>query len=596
MKTRFPRVRVGDDSWLSSGGMIHDLGGVRTKRHTVLRRVSDSLHQIAALAYALWLTVGIAQGPRSYRTNDDVGMQAIASGDFTGSPDARWVFSGPLTSWPVSALYRVADLPWYGLFQYAVHVVSGAAIVWVLVRRRDRVGAVALVGALLMLLVLQYRMVILLSFTGAAFVAGFAGVALAFDSADRRFRESWVSTTVAVLLLIAATSIRADVLPAVLLVGGPLVLVAGRTQLRRLLAFGSVPVLALALNWLLVRMFTEAPYQEYLRYNELRGSLHGTPRLAADALSDATLAEAGWTSVDRGLFALFIFDDERLFGLEPLEAVARGSAGARASVTRDLVIDDVLLAYPGVALALAASIGVAMILRRWMIVAVQVAVVTGVTAAMTWLAVSARLPERVSLPLWLGAVVMVALSLGLIDRRGHAYAASWVHREAALRFATIVIVAVLGAVLVRDAWNGPFGPDATRAWSAATTLWYEDQLEFLAARPAGTSVVASGGALKTDGMDPLASSTIFADQGLVASGWWNFSPMFEVRKDRAPTAVELTSPRATEATLWFGSTAETAYYNEYLLRSYVGGSSEAGLISRGCAPLQPQTCLYGFVP
>ena len=557
------------------------------------KQIAINLHRIAAVLYTLCLGVVIARGPRSYNTNDDPGMQAIASGDFTGRPDARWVFSDPLTSWPITLLYRVVRLPWYALFQYGLHLVAGAAIVWVLFRRRDRIGPVVLASAILVMFVMQQRLVVLLSFTGTAFMAGFAGVALAFDTTDRRHRESWFSGIVAALLLISAASIRSDVVPSLLLVGGPLAFIQGRAKLPRLLAFGSVPLLATALNWLIIRIFTETPYHDYLRYNELRGSLHATPRLSA--LSLDTMAEIDWSSVDLYLFSRFIYDDDRLFGVESLEVIARASEGARGSLTSGLVLNDVVLAYPGMAVLIAISIVVTVSSRNWRVLCAQLAIFGLVTIAMTWLAISARLPERVSLPLWLGAAIAVVLSLGMGEPREHMFTRTWKHRVPAIRIETLSIV-LLFAMQYQITWGGHYGPEATRAWSAATTARYQDQIEFLASRPPGTTVVASGDALKVEGMDPLSASTVWADSAYISLGWWVFSPMFENRKMQAPTSADLTSPRDEVLTMWFGTTSETTQYNQYLLRNYDSGSGDQGLVSLGCAPLQPHTCLYNFSP
>ena len=156
----------------------------------------------------------IVSGPRTFRTNDDVAMQAIASGDFTGTPDARWIFSGPLTAWPITNLYKVADFPWYGLAQYAMQILAGAAITTVLVRRRKVSGSLITWISIAILVVLQHRMLVLLSFTGTAFITGIAAVAVWLDCCETDRRRRLAGAAVASAFFICAASTRSEVLPA----------------------------------------------------------------------------------------------------------------------------------------------------------------------------------------------------------------------------------------------------------------------------------------------------------------------------------------------------------------------------------------------
>lgn len=55
--------------------------------------------------------------------NDDWGMYSILSGAYTGTPDAHVMFFLYPLSWLLSKLYTIwSFVPWYGLFQHAVHI------------------------------------------------------------------------------------------------------------------------------------------------------------------------------------------------------------------------------------------------------------------------------------------------------------------------------------------------------------------------------------------------------------------------------------------------------------------------------------------
>ena len=181
-------------------------------------------------------------------------------------------------------------------------------------------------------------------------------------------------------------------------------------QERWLTLIGVAPVITLFVNRTLTHAFTDAPYQDFLEA-AVRGSLHGTARLSPESLPPDVLAEIGWSSSDRALFSSFIFDDWDLFGYDRLLRVADATASSRAHFTFDLLVDQVVLAYPGVFVALCVITATSLLQRRWLVAATQLATIGIAISAMTYLLITARLPERVSLPLWLGVVVVLRLSL-----------------------------------------------------------------------------------------------------------------------------------------------------------------------------------------
>lgn len=61
--------------------------------------------------------------------NDDWGMYSILSGAYTGTPDAHVMFFLYPLSWLLSKLYTLwRFIPWYGLFQHAVQILSLFAV------------------------------------------------------------------------------------------------------------------------------------------------------------------------------------------------------------------------------------------------------------------------------------------------------------------------------------------------------------------------------------------------------------------------------------------------------------------------------------
>lgn len=615
-------------------------------RQGLVRRGRAPWAIFAALAYGAWATATIWTGPRNYRTNDDVAMQAIASGDLTGAPDARWVFTGPLTAWPITSLYRIVDLPWYALAQYSMQILAGAAITAVLVRQRKVSGSIVALVAIAVLIVLQHRMLVLLSFTGTAFITGFAAIALWLDSCiNSDHRQRLVKAALAVAFFVCAASTRSDVVPALFVTALPGALLVWRRGTRWLTLIGVAPVITLLVNKVLIRAFADAPYQDFLEYNALRGSLHSTPRLSPEALPPEVLAEIGWSSSDRALFSSFIFDDWDLFGYERLLRVADATESTRANITFDLLVDQVILAYPGVFVALCVITATSLAQRRWLVAATQLATTGAAISAMTYILITARLPERVSLPLWLGVVVLNAviaslevphskvespeqgqtlpefqyLVIGLvallavlfIGFRGPEQPATALPLLLCLlitagavnlgldsrRLPGIPKVSFLGAALGFALFEllvqGPVGLSPSRAWAETFSAWYDDQASFLERNLDETTTIIGGGStLKVAGMDPLGHGTIFEGNNYISMGWWNFSPMYEDRKELLPTSGSLSSIATDDSVLWFGTSASVSPLSSYIFREQPQSDPPRGLVSIGCASLQPNTCLW----
>ena len=71
--------------------------------------------------------------------NDDWGMYSILSGAYTGTPDAHVMFFLYPLSWLLAKLYTLwRFIPWYGLFQHAVQILSLYTIYRRILRIRRR--------------------------------------------------------------------------------------------------------------------------------------------------------------------------------------------------------------------------------------------------------------------------------------------------------------------------------------------------------------------------------------------------------------------------------------------------------------------------
>lgn len=135
-----------------------------------------------------------------YETNDDLMMQLIASGFYTGHPDAHLVFTNILVGWILRFLYAIwAGCNWYLIYLLIVHYAAFTAIAFVVMSRWfSWVSAWLYVGFVLLV---EPHNLIYLQFTTTAFLAGTAGLLLLVDGLQPGQPLNWPKTIAGVIFV-----------------------------------------------------------------------------------------------------------------------------------------------------------------------------------------------------------------------------------------------------------------------------------------------------------------------------------------------------------------------------------------------------------
>ena len=130
--------------------------------------------------------------------NDDVAIESILSGAYSGTPDMHTVYMGAGLSFVLSLLYRLIPvIPWFGVFCIIVVVLSAAAAI----KKNEIAGAV-------MLLAFFMNCVLMPHYTVVAACAGSAGLLLLCGSSRK---EDVADIWMAFILLILCHQIRMQV-------------------------------------------------------------------------------------------------------------------------------------------------------------------------------------------------------------------------------------------------------------------------------------------------------------------------------------------------------------------------------------------------
>lgn len=387
------------------------------------------------LAAALWtlahaLVFFLLCAP-AFETCDDVFLMDMASGRFTGRPEAQLFYTNVTLGFALKTLYQISQgVGWYGL------TIVGAQLAgWHLIAR----GALALAPERRTLLVLSAAFAVLglpllmeLQYTATAL---FLGCAAAFSYAARQ-RENWARGPAlsAGAGLVFAGLIRAQSLHAALVFSLPLALVflmrkrPLKQDLIWLAATLALHGATLGLQSLALR--SDPEWARFAALEDTMWNLAGRPPMPVE--KRGALAPIGWSSNDLEMVYSFYYADRDVVSLEAAGAaleVARKNRRRIKSSRRRKAVRRILTRGHG--------------LELWAIIALAAAFLPGLTAgrllqlafAGAWfygvaLLIDARyerLPERVLRPALLSPLLAAMLITEL--RAGSFNPAAWPARS-----------------------------------------------------------------------------------------------------------------------------------------------------------------------
>jgi hypothetical protein len=355
-----------------------------------------------------------------YETNDDLMMQMIASGFYTGHPDEHLVFTSVLIGWTLRFLYEAwAGCNWYLIYLVAVHYVALTAIAFLVVSRRG--GWLFALLYLGFFLIVETRILLHLQFTTTAFLAGTAGLLLLVDGFRPGHPAHWPTVIAGLVFMGLMCMIREPVALLLAVIASPFFLERlGLTEWRRLLGAG----LLFAFIFLILHGINRWAYQrdpawaEFSEYNRMRGEIHITP--LAKFIPQAAPA-VGWSENDGWMFSQFYFSDPDVYAgvpkirllLDKLKVLARAGPSSSWEFSANFLF------LPFIFLRDASTLMMLAILNAiWCILAagafrrrclVTLLISYGLFVALSfYLLTTARLPERVSynIPLFINAICL----------------------------------------------------------------------------------------------------------------------------------------------------------------------------------------------
>lgn len=387
-----------------------------------------------ALGGSLALVVLVAALlPRGYLVNDDPGFVLyLRLGAYT-----PWM--SPVLNRALVAAYQLApDIPWYGLYLYALIVATGAVLFhscMELVDVRPGLGAVATRLGAVMLVASHLILAVGITWTTVSIAAlGTATVAFVAHLQTCHARGTRASPGRALiygLLLVAGFALRQAAFFAMVAALLPFLIWMGVRFLRARHLPRPLAVLAflapLALVFAIQNRIPQSPGGEYEEFNNVRGVISEAAAFGnLDKRAPELLEKAGWTLDEYRDFANWLLADDTEFTLEKVKRLAdTGGKPTSVGISESLAVLRGIAAHSAASVWLFVSTIVGALLLAWLGVVdprrtlwFSLGNLVFLTLVPVAMAAFSRFPQRIALQFYtIAAFGMFVFLAGEIARR-----------------------------------------------------------------------------------------------------------------------------------------------------------------------------------
>lgn len=249
--------------------------------------------------------------PIMYEENDDPVMLAIASGIYSGIPDAHLVFINYLYGWIVSGLYKLySGIEWYTVLFLIIHLIAFSIIIWEIINKE--ISIVYKILYMSSFYLLEAWIIFKFQFTTTAAICALSGIILFISDNNKQ-------KLLGILLFLIATLIRFEAAFLVLIICLPLFFYRLKTNYKsksyliQITLFIALPILAKAIDYKIYNSDDE--WKNYKEYNYLRGKINDNPNAWSLKNLPPNITESDYT-----LF-LFFFPDPKTFDNETVKSI-----------------------------------------------------------------------------------------------------------------------------------------------------------------------------------------------------------------------------------------------------------------------------------
>lgn len=468
--------------------------------------------------------------------NDDVVMMSFANGDFTGKPEWQLVFIGALTGVILKALYHVSqNMPWYALFLVFVQILSGTVFLITLFKFFSRKLSKQLIATVGLILIFTPILVLDLTFSTTAMYASVLGISSAGLIIEKIDVFSYFDKLSTSLILVLAISLRFDFFLAAATFTAPLFLLQFKKLNLKAIVSGSFFLLSPAIIHVVECEISRSGEWEYFyKFNDLRGSMHGTPGLsqfASTAYQNDTISKIrnfGWESEDLLLFETWSFEDKKIFNIDALQNLKKSLSSQEVYLPfqtslESLFIGKEFLLLAGVFLI---TIGVGQISSRQK--SFLVFQVAWFLLVCLYVASRIRFPDRFAVGAFLGLFVSFLVANITFESRKGVSTYSYDIKFLKYKFLTVCALVISSVFLLPH----KFSSSEISERNKVEAQRLDSEISSISKVNRDATVVFIGGVLGAEGMNPWKDRTIFEGMGLLGLGWPSQSPHQDNRKSR----------------------------------------------------------------
>ena len=473
-----------------------------------------------------------------YGTNDDALISSISNGQLTGNPDGHLIFLNPLISFPISWLQHFySNLNLYVFFLTFVVTLSFATVLGLTqiqsnISFKNRTISFILWALSCVTFVSWFSLSP--TYTGASIFAAGASICFAFmylSSGVTSDPNKKVYFTLFLVMFFISISIRLESFYIFVFFALILLLPTyffGKIYLRNLALIVLSSFLIILTNVLGEKIvYNQNGWKDFYETNQLR---HKIQLREPERKLESTYTEIDWDKSTYDLFTSFILIDRNEMNSENLQRIL--DVTSENQLTKFLqsfsftkIIENTKLAFAPwtwlvMLFTLISVINLLNVYRRprvWEFISQLALLATGIPLLFLYLATSYHLPERISVNL-LGGLVLILLTIGT------QYAYVSVKSKKILGISQILILIVCSFLyLQRFQIELKARQDLYLTWRSIG----EQQRDSLSSQPKEIKVIGTASSIKSDWQNPYSNFKSLDNRNQTfVLGWHNLSPVW----------------------------------------------------------------------
>ena len=512
-----------------------------------------------------------------YGTNDDALISSISNGQLTGNPDGHLIFLNPIISFPISWLQHFSlSLNLYVYFLTFVVTLSFATVLGLTqtqgnISIRNRAISFTLWALSCVTFVSWFSLSP--TYTGASIFAAGASVSFAFIYLSRgnmSYLNKNVTFAFFSIMFFISISIRLESLYIFIFFALILFLPKyffSKISLRNLAVIMLASFLIILTSVISERIvYNKNGWKEFYETNQLR---HKIQLRAPERKLETTYSEIGWNKSTYDLFTSFILIDKNEMNSEKLKRILDFNSENQTlkflqNISAIKIIENTKLAFApwtwlvGLFLLILTT-NLLSVYRRpkaWELISQIALLVTGIPLLFLYLATSYHLPERISVNL-LGGLVLILLTIST----QYSYISE---KSTKILVTTQILISIIGSILYLQRFQIELKArqDLYLTWRSIG----EQQANSLSTLSKEIKVIGPASSIKTDWQNPYSifKSLDNRNQTFVL-GWHNLSPVWTEGIERMKfTSLDLYSNLLQQNYYWATNKDDFMTIKEYL--------------------------------